>query len=162
MNEAADTGDVTRLGWIRVFVFAVLATTAILVALALPLALEFYDHKADVFSSLTYQERQHGVWPGVPTAIRDRDVVDVAAAAMPSTARYRVVIGPDWVTEWRSNASRSVESDFLRFHLLPRLQTTSEEARWVFCFRCDLRALGADVRVVADGPSGLRFVEVLR
>ena len=142
--------------------FVLLAATSIVVVLALPLALEFYDGKADDFSSLSYQERQFGAWHGVPTAIRDRDVVERAVVQMPSDARYRVVIGPDWVTEWRSNASRSVEADFLRFYLLPRRQTQSPDARWVFCFKCDVRALGSDVRVVAEGASGLRFVEVRR
>jgi hypothetical protein len=149
-----------RLGWLRLVTAAVLAATSLVALIGLPLALQFYDGKADTFAALTYDERQFGVWHGVPTAIRDRDVVKMAAAEMPLDAHYRVVIGPGWIPEWTSNASRSIEADFLRFYLLPRLQTTSADAPWVFCFRCDMRRLGRDVRIVAEADSGLRFVEV--
>ena len=46
-------------------------------------------------------------------------------------------------------------------HLLPRQLTQSGGAQWVFCFACDTSALGTDVRIVAQGASGLRFVEVV-
>ena len=149
-----------RLGWVRVFVVALVSGSAIASTVGLALALDFYGDKANAFSSLSYDARQFGEWRGVPTAIRDRDVVEVADASMPVDAKYRIVIGPRWTPEWRSNVSSSVETDLLHFYLLPRELLQSGNARWVFCFACEVRSLGDHVRVVAKGPSGLRFVEV--
>jgi hypothetical protein len=141
-------------------VVAVLSAASIVAVVGLMLALDFYADKANEFSSLTYDQRQFGEWHAVPAAIRDHRVVEAARTTMPREARFRVVVGPAWTPAWRSNVSESVETDFLRFYLLPRKLTESEDAAWVFCLACDMRALGPRARVVAEGADGLRFVEV--
>ena len=148
------------MGWIRLGVIAALSAASIVAFIGLVFALEFYADKAKEFSSLTYGERQFGEWSAAPAAIRDHRVVERAIATMPRNARFRVVIGRDWIPGWHSNVSESVETDFLRFYLLPRRLTESSDATWVFCLACDQRALGPRIRVVAEGTDGMRFVEV--
>lgn len=164
--SAQSSGRVTdeatpTLGWVRVAAVLAVAIASISGVLALWFALDFYDGKADHFASLSYRDRQYGKWRGVPTVIREPRVVERALDAMPADARYRVVVGANWVPSYVSHASTTLEADFLRFYLLPRRQTTATDARWAFCLGCDLPELGR-VRVIAGRPGGMQFVEIVR
>ena len=146
--------------WIRLGVIGVVTVAATWGVLSLSYALDFYDDKADHFASLEPRARQYGEWSGVPVVIREPDVVEDARAAMSPDATYRVLTGPKWVPSYVSDASDTVEADFLRFYLLPRRQTDDQSARWIFCLGCDLPALGSSARVVAGRSGGMQFVQV--
>ena len=91
-------------------------------------------------------------------------VIEDARLWMPEDARYRVVRGPRW-----DNARRGCRRGFLTWFLLPRRETDSSSAPWVFCYGCDLAALGRRLRgpvrrrqrrdqVRADAPMTLRAI----
>jgi len=106
---------------------------------------------ADRHSAFDYTSRS------VPRedVVGSQKVVEDARLWMPSAASYRVVAGPE-VTgpmQWAAPA-------FLQGFLLPRRQTQSEDAPWVFCYRCDTSALGGTFEPLSDDGKGVVFGRV--
>jgi hypothetical protein len=73
---------------------------------------------------------------------------------MPDDATYRIVLGPRW-----DNLDGTVAADFLRYFLLPRRDTDSRSAPWVFCYGCD-RAELPGFEVLSKGRDGISFGRV--
>ena len=111
-------------------------------------ALDGSDFWADRHSSLDYATRS------VPpeTAVGSRQVVEDARLWMQEEARYRIVAAPDLEgpLQWAA-------PDFLAGFLLPRRQTESEDAPWVFCYLCEPAELGDRFEVLSDGGNGVLF-----
>ena len=139
---------VVRLGVVICVVLGVLVLPS-----ALADALAGNDSWADHHSSLDYLSHE------VPLAeaVGSQRLAEDARLWMPEDARYRIVAAPDLSgpLEWAA-------PDFLAGFLLPRRQTDSETAEWVFCYRCDPAGLGADFEVLSDGGDGILFGRVNR
>ena len=82
-------------------------------------------------------------------------VIEDARLWMPEDAAYRVVRGRRYPETGYSYWAQY----FLNGFLLPRRQTTSEAARWIFCFGCSDATLGR-LRVLSDDRDGLVFGRV--
>jgi hypothetical protein len=103
-------------------------------------------------AALSYIERS------VPPAdaVGSSKVAEDARLWMPQNARYRVVIGPNlsgplpWSTP-----------EFLTTFLLPRRQTGSADARWIFCVHCSRSQLNP-IDVLSDSGDGIVFGRVNR
>jgi len=134
---------VVRLG---VVICVVVAT--IVAVTAFPDALDGSARWADRNSALDYRSRS------VPyqEAVGSQQVVEDARLWMPEDATYRIVNAPDLQgpLQWAA-------PDFLAGFLLPRRQTESTDTPWVFCFSCDVSALGEDFEVLSDDDSGVIF-----
>lgn len=150
------------LGVIRLGVALSVVTASAFGIVGLAHALTFFDGRATSYASLTYQDRIYGYRRESPNIIRDREVVEHSLATMPRDATYRVVMGPRWRPAWRTRWSDELEADFLRYFLLPRQQTDSRSAEWLYCFACDVEALGAPFQVLFESRSGLRFGRIVR
>jgi len=128
-------------------VICVVVATAVTVG-AFSDALDGSDFWADRNSALDYTSRS------VPyqEAVGSRKVAEDARLWMPEDATYRIVTAPDLQgpLQWAA-------PDFLAGFLLPRRQTESTETPWVFCFSCDVAALGEDFEVLSDDGSGVTF-----
>jgi len=111
-------------------------------------ALDGSDFWADRNSSLDYASRSV---PGAD-AVGSQKVAEDARLWMPEDATYRIVKAPDLQgpLEWAA-------PDFLAGFLLPRRQTESEDAPWVFCYRCDTAELGEGFEVLSDDGDGILF-----
>ena len=103
---------------------------------------------ADRHSSLDYASRS------VPpeSAVGSKKLVEDARLWMPEDATYRIVTAPDLQgpLQWAA-------PDFLAGFLLPRRQTESTDSPWVFCYLCDVSALGDRFEVLSDGGNGVVF-----
>ena len=110
-----------------------------------------YDSAADRNASIGYRERAHPQ----PVVAGSGKVLEDARLWMPEDAAYRVVRGRRYAETGYSYWAQY----FLNGFLLPRRQTTSEEARWVFCFGCGAATLGR-LRVLSDEGDGLVFGKV--
>jgi len=121
---------------------------AVVIAGAYRDALEGSDFWADRHSGSDYATRS------VPneTAIGSKQVAEDARLWMPEDATYRIVASPDLEgpLEWAA-------PDFLAGFLLPRRQTDSEDAEWVFCYLCDTAELGDQFETLSDGGNGVLF-----
>jgi hypothetical protein len=114
-------------------------------------ALPGQDHWASLNSSLGYTAR---TFPP-DEFIGSGAVAENARFWMPRNARYRVVFGDEFVrsrSPWRYAAP-----SFLAGFLLPRRQTDSRAARWIFCIGCARSALGPSFEVLSDGGNGVLF-----
>ncbi|MGH3132200.1 MAG: hypothetical protein ACRDNY_00385 [Gaiellaceae bacterium] len=113
-------------------------------------ALGVFDLRADLNSSLSYQERTHSIAPRIAGS---RKVMEDGRLWMPEDATYRVVFG--------SHHARMGFSGWARYYLngllLPRRQTESPSARWVFCYGCEASTLGRGFEVLSDDGRGLQF-----
>ena len=145
--------DVPR-PWIRASVVACVLVTAAICVFRIDHVLGLFDWRADQNAALGYLERIYAD-AGV---VGDRRVVEEARVWMPDDATYRVVYGPRLRADNRY--VRPIAADFLKYFLLPRRQTTSTSARWVFCYGCDTSALGPGFVVLADGGDGILFGRV--
>lgn len=117
-------------------------------------ALGLLDWRADQNASLTYLGRTyHG---GAERLIGSPRVVEDARLWMPEDASYRFLGPADGRSElfyWRTPyLARAV-----RYFLLPRRQTSSPGARWVFCLYCDPSELGPGFEVLSDNDEGVLF-----
>lgn len=129
----------------------------VVIACALSIAridqvLGLYDYRADRNASLTYRDRLLGEPFDI---VGSQKVVDEASLWMPEDAKYRVLVGPNMRPE--STLTRELAPAFLEFLLLPRDQTDSLSAPWVFCYGCDRSELGGRFEVLSDGGNGIVF-----
>jgi hypothetical protein len=135
-------------GVVRLGVVICVACAIVVAVAAFPDALNSSDHWADRNSALDYKSRS------VPyeEAVGSQLVVEDARLWMPDDATYRIVNAPDLQgpLQWAA-------PDFLAGFLLPRRQTESTDTPWVFCFSCDVSALGEDFEVLSDDGSGVIF-----
>ena len=137
-------GGVIRLGVVICIALAVVVSAARYFSDALD-GSAFW---ADQHSALDYAMRS------VPpeSAVGSQKVVEDARLWMPTDATYRIVTAPDLQGPllWAA-------PDFLAGFLLPRRQTDSADARWVFCYQCDPTELGDRFEVLSDGGNGVLF-----
>lgn len=138
--------------WIRAGVVACVALTSITAVLKLDDALGLHDLRADTHSAWSYEQRT-GLLAG-PS--EDEEVIEEARLRMPRSATYRVVVGP----RVDASATRSHTRHMLPWLLLPRRQTVSPFAEWVFCFGCRREVLGERFVVLARTSDGLLFGRV--
>ncbi|MGH3134098.1 MAG: hypothetical protein ACRDNY_10245 [Gaiellaceae bacterium] len=109
--------------------------------------LGLFDYRADRNAGLAYLDREYGDRGWAP----DRRVIEDARLWMPPDATYRIALGRKW-----DNLDGTVAADFLRYFLMPRMDTESVSAPWVFCYGCDLS--GQDgFEVLSEGRDGIRF-----
>jgi hypothetical protein len=133
---------------VRLGVLVCVAWATMMAALGIAVALEDLQDRAIANERRTMHDRTYPSWHAVgPTS-----VLEDARRSMPEDATYQVVVGrnPPGVY-WSVAAGR-----FLSGFMLPRRQTTSESARWVFCYACDISALGGRFEPVSQKP-GLVF-----
>jgi hypothetical protein len=136
---------------VRLAVIACVALATALGALRLDEVLGLFDWRADRNAARGYVERLYAD-EGIAGS---RSVVEDAIAWMPTDARYRVLVGPHMSVE--NNFTRLLAPDFLRFLLLPRRQTQSASAEWLFCYGCDAAELPGRFEVLSNGGNGVRF-----
>lgn len=134
-----------RIGVVVCVVIAV-ATAAV----KLPSALGIFDLRADNNAALTYSQRAHTHPEWFAAA---GNLLEDARLWMPEDARYRVVFGP------RFDRTRSSDFTHLLLYgfLLPRRPTSSEDAKWVFCYGCTDTTLGDGFQVLARLEGGPMF-----
>jgi hypothetical protein len=126
---------------VRIGVVACVAAAAYIGALRLDDTIAVFDFRADLNASATYRDRTY--LPGRGLAGNWR-VLEDARLWMPRTANYRVVEGPRAGLETHRYARF-----FLLGLLLPRRQTDSESAPFVFCYGCNRSTLGPHVHVLS-------------
>jgi hypothetical protein len=106
------------------------------------------DWRADQNAGRGYLERTYGVGSD---RIGSRRIVEDARLWMPKDAKYRILVGPKPALSQRG---LGVASDFLRFFLLPRLE--SQDAPWILCFDCNVAKLRDGFRQLSK-DNGLSF-----
>jgi hypothetical protein len=74
----------------------------------------------------------------------DPEALYVARSWIPKDGSYRFVAAPNAV---------GGTAEFVQFFLMPR--RVEQDARWVFCYRCDLARVGGDVQVVWQNDAGI-------
>jgi hypothetical protein len=127
------------------------------VAVAIGRAVKFddtlgvYDLRADRNAAATFADRTYPKW-----LTTSREVMETARLTIPEGDSYRVLIGG---RAGRGDARAG--RDFLVWLLLPRRHTDSESAQWVFCYSCDVEALGGRFEVLARSGQ-LSFGRVVR
>ncbi|MBA3333972.1 MAG: hypothetical protein H0U30_08275 [Actinobacteria bacterium] len=136
---------------VRVGVVLCVGAAAISGVLKFDDTLGVYDSAADRNHAFDYRER---VYPE-PVVAGSGKVFEDARLSMPADASYRVVRGRRYAETGYSYWAQY----FLNGFLLPRRQTSSEEARWIFCFGCDAATLGR-LRILSDEGDGLVFGKV--
>lgn len=109
-----------------------------------------FDARADNQASFGYAERAHTYEGWSPAG---GEVLEDARLWMPENARYRVVFAPGY----DRRGSQDFTRDLLLAFLLPRRPTTSENAKWLFCYGCDAKTLGERYEVLASVPGGPTF-----
>jgi hypothetical protein len=139
---------------IRIGVVVCVAVAVVLAALRLDEVQGLFDFRADQNASLGYLDRLYADG-GVAGSQR---VVEDALAWMPPDATYRVLVGPHMTGV--APFTRLVAEDFLEYFLLPRRRAESEPTPWVFCYGCDVSALGPSFHVLSDGGNGVLFGRV--
>lgn len=158
----ASTTERTLYRVVRLTVMVSVGAAGLLGVLGLGYALDELDARSGRNAALSSLDRVYGVAAVTPRARSHRRVIEVARAAMPADATYRVVVGdgwkPLWEVDWQGAGNRDIEVDFLRYFLLPRRE--SESAPWVFCLACETRVLGPSFRALASSPDGFAFGRV--
>jgi hypothetical protein len=109
-----------------------------------------FDFRADAHAVATYRDR---TYPEHPWVAGSAKVMEDARLWMPEDAEYRVVQGREQAIAESSGYGRH----FLRTLLLPRTQTESESAPWVFCYACTPETLGMEYEVLSGPDDGLLF-----
>lgn len=141
---------VVRQTAIRIGVVACVGIACVTGAGRLDDTIAVFDFRADLNAAATYRER---VYPESRWVAGYWRVLEDARLRMPEGATYRIVEGPRFNTGDHSGHA----GYFLLGLLLPRRQTDSESARWVFCYGCEPTTLGARFRVLSDSGDGLLF-----
>ena len=139
---------------IRAAVVACVALTSVIAVLKLDDALGLYDARADRQSAWSFEQR-NGLLAGPP---EHEEVIEEARLRMPLAATYRVVLGPQADRTAAPNYTRHM----LPWLMLPRRQTQSSMAEWVFCFGCRPETLGRRFVTHARTSDGLLFGRVLQ
>ena len=109
-----------------------------------------FDFRSDLHSAESYRERTYPESPWVAGSAR---VMEDARLWLPEDAEYRVLEA----RELSIAESSGYGEHFLRTLLLPREQTESESAPWVFCYGCSPETLGPEYEVLSDSGNGLLF-----
>ena len=134
---------------VRLGVVLCVVACAGMVVLKLDDSLGVLDQGADRSASTTYSER---TYPTSRWVAGDANVLEDARLWMPENATYRVVLGPRQAMLGYSDWAPY----FLHFALLPRRQSTSRDAPWVFCYGCDAASV-ARLEVLSDGDGEVVF-----
>lgn len=113
----------------------------------------FFDLKADQNAAQSYTARSY---PPAPWTAGSPTVLEDARLWMPESATYRVVKGPLFDINKHSGYGRY----FLLGSMLPRRQTESTSAPWVFCYGCGPDTLGPGIEVLSDSGDGVVFGRV--
>lgn len=112
-----------------------------------------FDDLADRNAEATYFVRTYSDSSWVAGSPR---VIDDARLWMPRDATYRVVRGP----KFDYARSSGYGGYFLLGLMLPRKQTESLSARWVFCYGCTASTLGPRFEVLSASSDGFLFGRV--
>ena len=139
---------------IRLGVVACVGLACLLGAGRLDDAVAVFDFRADLNARTTYRDR---TYPESAWVAGSASVMEDARLWMPEDAEYRVVNGPDFSLLQSSGYGRY----FLLGLLLPRTQTDSESARWLFCYGCTGSSLGSRYEVLSDAGIGFLFARRL-
>jgi hypothetical protein len=134
----------------RVAVVACVGAACVMGAGKLDDSIAVFDFRADLNAAASYRER---AYPASTWVAGSANVMEDARLWMPRNAEYRVVNGPDFSLHDSSGYGRH----FLRTLLLPRTQTDSESAPWVFCYGCTGSTLGPRYEVLSRGENGFLF-----
>jgi hypothetical protein len=126
---------------VRVGVVACVAAAAYIAASRLDDTIAVFDFRADLNASATYRDRTYLPGRGLAGSWH---VLEDARLWMPRDASYRVVEGPAVGLETHRYARF-----FLLGLLLPRRQTDSAAAPFVFCYGCTRSTLGPRVHVLS-------------
>ena len=126
---------------VRVGVVLCVAAAGYIGAARLDDTVAVFDFRADLNASASYRDRTY--LPGRGLAGNWR-VLEDARLWMPHDASYRVVEGPAAGLETHRYARF-----FLLGLLLPRRQTDSASAPFVFCYGCTRDTLGPRVQVLS-------------
>jgi hypothetical protein len=126
---------------VRVGVVLCVAAAAYIGAARLDDTIAVFDFRADLNASASYRDRTY--LPGRGLAGNWR-VLEDARLRMPRDASYRVVEGPAVGLETHRYARF-----FLLGLLLPRRQTESTSAPFVFCYGCTPSTLGPRFHVLS-------------
>ena len=126
---------------IRLGVVACVAAAAYIGAARLDDTVAVFDFRADLNASASYRDRTYLPGRGLAGSWR---VLEDARLWMPRDARYRVVEGPAVGVETHRYARF-----FLLGLLLPRRQTESTSAPFVFCYGCTPSTLGPRFHVLS-------------
>jgi hypothetical protein len=148
VRRFADTRRLSRLGPAGLGVLAVVAAAVLASVSRLDNTFGVVDWRADQNASRGYLERIYGV---SADRIGSRRVVEDARLWMPTDAKYRILVSPNTRL---SHLAIGVATDFLRFFLLPRLE--SDDAPWIFCFDCNVAKLRDGFRQLSE-DNGLSF-----
>jgi hypothetical protein len=134
----------------RVGVVAAVAVACLLGAGRLDDAVAVFDFRADANAAASYRER---TYPESTWVAGAAEVIEDARLWMPGDAAYRVIHGPRFSLDESSGYGRY----FLLTRLLPRTQTASESAPWVFCYGCSRATLGPRYEVLSESREGFLF-----
>ena len=135
---------------IRVGVVACVGVACFLGAGRLDDAVAIFDFRADLHASESFRER---MYPASSWVAGNASVIEDARLWMPEGAEYRVLHGPDFSLSESSGYGRY----FLLGLLLPRTQTDSESAPWLFCYGCLPSSVAPGYEVLSDSESGFLF-----
>lgn len=102
-------------------------------------------------ASLSFADREVA---GGNEVVPDQSVLYEARARIPTNATYRVAVGPDY----RGGTALTVPyvASFFTYFLMPR--RPAEDAEWIICLDCELRAEHAGVEVVWRGPEEMSIL----
>lgn len=154
-------GPTAAAGLVRLAVVGSVLLAAVLSLGGLAYSAWRFDARADRNAGWSELDRTYGYRAATPRVRSHRGVVETARASMPDGAGYRVVVGagwrPLWDVDWHGARGRDLEADFLRYFLLPRRETRSPSAPWLFCFGCDRSQLDGRFRVLSESRDGFSF-----
>lgn len=139
-----------RLMAARIAVVACVGAACLIGAGRLDDTVAVFDYRADANTAATFRQR---TFPESPWVAGSAKVMEDALLWMPEDATYRVISGQRFASAESSGYGRY----FLLTLLLPRTQTQSESARWVFCYACAPSILGPLYRVLSDSGDGFLF-----
>ena len=126
---------------VRVGVVLCVAAAGYIGAARLDDTVAVFDFRADLNAAVSYRDRTYLPGRGLAGSWR---VLEDARLWMPRDASYRVVEGPAAGLETHRYARF-----FLLGLLLPRRQTESASAPFVFCYGCTRATLGPHVQVLS-------------
>ncbi len=143
-----------RVALARLGVVACVGVAAVVGAGRLDEVIGIFDYRADLSGGWTFRER---TYPDSTWVAGSAQVMDDARLWMPEDAEYRVIEG----RKLSIHESSGYGDHFLRTLLLPRVQTTSPDAPWVFCYACTQATLGDGYEVLSESGDGFLFARRL-
>jgi len=135
---------------IRMGVVACVGAACLLGAGRLDDAVAVFDFRADLHAGESFRER---MYPESSWVAGEASVIEDARLWMPEDAEYRVQHGQDFSPAESSGYGRY----FLLGLLMPRTQTESTSAPWLFCYGCTPSSVGSRYEVLSDSGSGFLF-----